>query len=143
MEQGVCRPCHRLFLYPPPRCPECAGSIEPARIPPGPVPAADVRLPTPGESDPAPLSRPIEWQIVYECRQEFEAITLQVELERHGIFSWVRSLEVGGYPGIVFNETVWGWLLVDRDDLALARELISEFFDEIQSRTTGQDTVDP
>jgi len=131
MDHGVCRACGLLFLQVVDGCPQCGSTVEARNL------AACIRdeqnedSPVPTVSGRLDATRPVSWEIAYECRNQFEAITLQAELERNGILSWVRSLEVGGYPGIVFNETIWGWLLVDRDDLDTARETIVRFFDQM------------
>ena len=76
-----------------------------------------------------PGSRPTCWEIAYRCPDEFVALTLQAELERHGIHSWVRSLELPGYEGLSQTRPVWGWLLVDRDDLADAELVLRQFLE--------------
>jgi hypothetical protein len=85
-------------------CPQCAGP----------------------EEEPVGL-RPTEWTIAYECADELQALTLQAELARHDIICWIRSLEVPGYQGLVDTRPAWGWLLVDREDLATSQVCIEEF----------------
>lgn len=73
------------------------------------------------------LARPTQWEIAYHSPDEFHALTLKSELERFGIGSWIRCLEPAGYHGLFRSHSVWGWLLVDKDDLARAKSIIREF----------------
>ncbi len=73
------------------------------------------------------VGRPTQWEIAYHSPDEFHALTLKSELERFGIGSWIRSLEPAGYHGLFRSHSVWGWLLVDKDDLVRAKSIIKEF----------------
>jgi hypothetical protein len=77
-------------------------------------------------------SRPTRWEIAYRCPDEFVALTLQSELELQGITSWVRSLELPGYEGLIQNQPAWGWLLVDRDDLEESGRILRAFLDAVE-----------
>lgn len=104
-----CDTCGLLFLEPDAACPQCSD---------------------PGDDE--SKVRPTEWTKVWECSDEVQALTLQAELARHGIASWIRSLELPGYQGLIHTRPVWGWLLVDREDLPSARLCIEEFMESVE-----------
>ncbi|MEZ4653457.1 MAG: hypothetical protein R3E12_07625 [Candidatus Eisenbacteria bacterium] len=107
-----CETCGLLFLEPGSVCPQCS---------------------EPEEDDIA--VRPTEWIRAWECVDEVQALTLQAELARHDIPSWIRSLELPGYQGLIHTRPVWGWLLVDREDLPASQVCIEEFLDTVEGET--------
>lgn len=104
-----CETCGLLFLEPDAPCPQCSD-----------LPEEETGV------------RPTEWTKVWECVDELQALTLQAELARHHIPSWIRSLELPGYQGLIHTRPVWGWLLVDRDDHPTALRCIEEFMDAVE-----------
>jgi hypothetical protein len=58
---------------------------------------------------------------------EAEALALQGVLAEHGIKVQIRSYHDTAYDGIFQNQKGWGVLLVEADDLSLAREIVAEW----------------
>ena len=108
-----CDTCGLLFLEPDSDCPQCSDPPEEENL----------------------RSRPTEWTKVWECADELQALTLQSELARHGIASWIRSLEVPGYQGLIHTRPVWGWLLVDREDLPASQIFVQEFLETVEGES--------
>lgn len=108
----LCPDCGLVLLYPEKGCPRCAAAPE------------------------RQSSRPTDWVPLFNCPDQLTALTLQAELKGHGIRSWIRSLEVPGYDGLMgMGPPFWGWLLVDRDDLVWSREIVREFLSSLESST--------
>lgn len=118
-----CPTCGLIFLAPVDRCPRCHPEDP------------DIDL---SEDAVETLSRRAQWVIVRRCVDEIQALSLQSELERHQIDSWIRSLEVPGYQGITPGQ-VWGWLLVDRDDLTAAEGIVDDYLESLPGITSGPD----
>lgn len=69
--------------------------------------------------------RPADWVPVHACPDEWIALALEAELGGHGIACWRRCIGVPGYLGLLGIQSAhWGWLLVDREDVVRAREIV-------------------
>ena len=72
------------------------------------------------------------------CLDEIQALSLQAELDRHEIASWIRSLEAPGYQGIRPGHA-WGWLLVDQEDLEAAETIVDDYLASLPGTPSGPD----
>ena len=131
-----CGNCGLVLLQAAERCPGCGASelleVRGPRPPRPPrTPSRDSEADSEVDSEPG-HSRPTDWEIAYHCPDEFVALTLQSELELHGIPSWIRSLELPGYQGLIRNQPTWGWLLVDRDDLEESGRILRAFLEAVE-----------
>ncbi len=59
----------------------------------------------------------VEWTLVARCPDEWTVLTAVAELDSRGIPTWVRTLVVPGYPGLVgVAFPHWGTVSVPRRD---------------------------
>ena len=79
------------------------------------------------ETELAP-DRELQTRAVYKAPDELAAITLQKVLESEGIPSWIQSVQVPWYDGIMkMVEGYWGKVVVFEDQEEAAREVIEDF----------------
>jgi len=95
-------------------CLECGMKLNPA-----PEPAEDPRDP----------DRQLRTRAVYKAPDELSAITVHKVLESEGIPSWIQSIQIPWYDGIMkMVEGYWGKVIVFEDQEETARQVIEEYF---------------
>lgn len=86
------------------------------------------------------VRRPAEWVPVHRCADEWTALSLEAEIRGHGIACWRRCLGMPGYVGLLgVSSAHWGWILVDREDVARAGEIIRNVLVAARLSRVGKD----
>lgn len=86
------------------------------------------------------VRRPAEWVPVHACADEWTALSLEAEIRGHGISCWRRCLGIPGYVGLLgVSSAHWGWVLVDREDVARAKEIIRNVLVAARVTRVGKD----
>ncbi len=92
-------------------CPDCGVKVSPP--------------PSPAESG---EDRELRMKVVYLAPDELTAITLEKVLEAEDVESWIQSIQVPYYDGLIgMVEGYWGRVLVLEDQETKARRIIEEY----------------
>ena len=82
----------------------------------------------------------VDWQILQGVPNEVVGCILKGVLESCNIKVYLRSLTIPGYNGIIGSwfKSYWGELLVPRDYLEEAREIVDEYMASIEDGETNE-----
>jgi len=105
-------------------CPNCGLSSIEGEF----CPDCGVKVAPPPATEEPVEDRELRTRVVYLAPDELTAITLQKVLEAEGVESWVQSIQVPYYDGLIgMVEGYWGRLLVLEDQEARARRVIEDY----------------